>query len=236
MKVILLLMFVVQLSYANSSKPFWTEKASYEEGDKTFFIGTYSKAPSLEVGREKAFEGARNELMNHYQVSDTHELEMHTQMNYEEQNADGTYNVYRLLWVDNRDAEKLKGRLMLPKDEPMTPTIIPKVIQQMIYYPVDMSQQRLEDTAKEEKIADTNNYFTSKAKERLDKMQKDQERKRELANEKDQRTRELTKEKLNRERQLRQEKQARDRDLRKEKLAREKELRKEKLVRKRKHG
>lgn len=98
------------LSLPLMAKPFWTEKAAYEEGDKIYFVGTFSNATTIEEGRINAFEAAKTELINYTQISDVSGLTIHTQMNYEEKNKAGNFDVYRLLWVDSNFVNELKEK------------------------------------------------------------------------------------------------------------------------------
>ncbi len=51
------------------TRPFWTEKSSFIEGEDLFVVGVASKARTIEEGRRQAFEEVKVELMNYTQVS-----------------------------------------------------------------------------------------------------------------------------------------------------------------------
>lgn len=86
---------------SSSGRPFWTEKSAFHEGDDLFVVGIASKAETLEVGRQLAFEHGKRELMNFAQISHLNSpgLVIETQMTFEELHADNTVTVYRLLRV-----------------------------------------------------------------------------------------------------------------------------------------
>ncbi len=83
------------------SRPFWAEKASFIEGDDLYVVGVASGMPSREVARQQAFEHGKTEAMNFAQVTNLEGLGLviETQMTYEEENADGSVTVFRLLRV-----------------------------------------------------------------------------------------------------------------------------------------
>ena len=56
-------------SYADSVKPFWTEKSSYIEGENLYVVGVASNTVSIEAGRMHAFENGKREIMNFTQLS-----------------------------------------------------------------------------------------------------------------------------------------------------------------------
>lgn len=98
---------------AKDTRPFWTEKSSFIEGDELFVVGVASKARTVEEGRRKAFEQGKVELMNFAQITslESHGLVIETQMTFEEPNADGTVTVYRLLRVPASKLVSIQGRL-----------------------------------------------------------------------------------------------------------------------------
>ena len=93
--ILILLCFQV---FANDL-PFWTEKSSYLEGNRLYGVG-------MGANRSLAFENAKQELMNHLQISDLSSIEIHTQMTYEKD------LVYRLVWVDYLKALRVKRKTL----------------------------------------------------------------------------------------------------------------------------
>tara|TARA_Y100000034_G_C6910321_1_gene424373 strand:- start:3202 stop:3864 length:663 start_codon:yes stop_codon:yes gene_type:complete len=84
------------------AKPFWTEKTTYQEGDRVYFVGVSTNNSSLEEGRKKALNNAKSEISNFLQISNLNNFTFHTQMNYEEETESG-YTVYRLMWADREE-------------------------------------------------------------------------------------------------------------------------------------
>ena len=99
----------------SASRPFWTEKSSFIEGDELFVVGVASKARTVEEGRRQAFEQGKVELMNFAQITslEAQGLVIETQMTFEEPNADGTVTVYRLLRVPAPKLVTIQGRLQV---------------------------------------------------------------------------------------------------------------------------
>ena len=99
----------------SASRPFWTEKSSFIEGDELFVVGVASKARTVEEGRRQAFEQGKVELMNFAQITslEAQGLVIETQMTFEEPNADGTVTVYRLLRVPASKLVTIQGRLQV---------------------------------------------------------------------------------------------------------------------------
>jgi|CXWL01.1.fsa_nt_gi FtsZ-interacting cell division protein YlmF len=95
------------------SRPFWAEKSAFIEGEELFVVGVASKARSVEEGRRQAFEQGKIELMNYAQVTslEAHGLVIETQMTYEEENADGSVTVFRLLRVPARKLIETQSRV-----------------------------------------------------------------------------------------------------------------------------
>ena len=85
-------------------RPFWTEKTTFIEGNTLYAVGVTTNSRKLEEGRELAFQRGRFEVMNYAQIANLRGtgITLETQMTYEEQNRDGSYNVYRLLKTDVR--------------------------------------------------------------------------------------------------------------------------------------
>ena len=70
--VLCLLSAPLPVDAASSSRPFWTEKTSYVEGEDLFVVGIATKSRTPEEGRQQAFERGKVELMNFlYKGSDT---------------------------------------------------------------------------------------------------------------------------------------------------------------------
>ena len=110
--VVLLGLCSVSVAYP-ASRPFWTEKSSFIEGDELFVVGVASKAKNAEEGRRQAFEQGKIELMNDAQVTslEAQGLVIETQMTFEEANPDNTINVFRLLRVPAAKLVAIQGRL-----------------------------------------------------------------------------------------------------------------------------
>lgn len=85
------------------SLPFWTEKASYVEGDRLYAVGVSGVHKTQAAAREEAFEKAKVELQKHLQIQDLSALEINTQMNYDQEVTSGK-RTYRLLWVSQKKA------------------------------------------------------------------------------------------------------------------------------------
>lgn len=98
---------------AKDTRPFWTEKSSFIEGEELFVVGVASRAPTVEEGRRQAFEQGKVELMNFAQITslEAQGLVIETQMTFEEPNADGSVTVYRLLRVPASKLVGIQGRL-----------------------------------------------------------------------------------------------------------------------------
>ena len=101
------------LSATRESRPFWTEKSAFVEGEDLFVVGVGSKVKTAEEGRQKAFEHGRTELMNFAQITnlEAQGLVIETQMTYEEANADGTVTVFRLLRVPAKRLIEIQNRV-----------------------------------------------------------------------------------------------------------------------------
>ncbi len=90
-------------------RPFWTEKSTFIEGDRVYFVGIASRAISVEAGRKAALEAAKKELKSSTNISEIKGLFLNTQMTFEEKAKDG-YVVYRLVWVSREEIETLKAK------------------------------------------------------------------------------------------------------------------------------
>ena len=95
------------------SRPFWTEKSAFVEGDELFVVGVASRARSMEEGRKLAFENGKIELMNFAQITnlEAQGLVIETQMTYEEANTDGTVTVFRLLRAPAKKLIEIQNRV-----------------------------------------------------------------------------------------------------------------------------
>lgn len=98
---------------AKDTRPFWTEKSAFIEGDELFVVGIARKAKTAEDGRQQAFERGKIELMNYAQVTtlEAKGLAIETQMTFEESSADGSVTVYRLLRVPVDKLLAIQGRV-----------------------------------------------------------------------------------------------------------------------------
>jgi len=98
--------FILSISLSLSpayGQPFWTEKSTYYEGDYLYAVGIATNVSNKEDGRTEAFDNGVREVCNLIGVTELPQLEIRTQMTYEEDHKDGTYTVYRLLKI-NGDA------------------------------------------------------------------------------------------------------------------------------------
>jgi hypothetical protein len=97
-----------------SSRPFWTEQAMFRFGDELFFAGRASCAPSVEAGRQQAYEAAVQEIRNFTRTNEIAGVTIETQMVYEAPESPGCapnkVNVWRLLRVQTADLERLVRR------------------------------------------------------------------------------------------------------------------------------
>lgn len=98
----------ISLSLAETNRPFWTEKSMYSEGSRTYFVGVATAKKNVEQARNEALKNARNELMNHLQVSDVKDITFHTQMTFEEKMPTGEITIFRLMYVEASDIEMLR--------------------------------------------------------------------------------------------------------------------------------
>ena len=111
--------FAPSVAYASTDRPYWTEQASFSFSDSLYVIGVATNAPTVEAGRQAAFEHGLREIMNYAQVSNLNNLQVHTERNFEEPQRDGRVSVWRLLRVSMDDLRVLKATKTLP-----TPTQI----------------------------------------------------------------------------------------------------------------
>ena len=105
-----------------SSRPFWTERASYVEGVDLFVVGIATGARTQEEGRQAAFEHGKKEFLNYAQIRhlEMGVVQIDTQMTFEEKNADGSYNVFRLMKVpvDALTAQSVAAQKVEPEPTP----------------------------------------------------------------------------------------------------------------------
>ena len=94
-----------------ASRPFWTEQAMFRFGEDLFFVGRSTCAPSAEVGRQRAYQAAIQEILNYTRVTEIVNVQIETQMIYEEPNPEfcreGQASVWRLLRAPAQRLDKL---------------------------------------------------------------------------------------------------------------------------------
>jgi hypothetical protein len=100
------------VSWATSAErlPFWTEKATYIEGDRLYAVGVSRLHASQPAARIESFETAKLEIQNFLQLSDLTKLAIHTQMQFETR-VDGQWKSYRLVHVSHSRAMELKEKV-----------------------------------------------------------------------------------------------------------------------------
>jgi hypothetical protein len=104
-------LFGLFLTFALAAeRPFWTEKSSYTEGDRVYFVGIATNSKTVEEGRQRALEHAQQELSNYFQLTDVTFLTFETQMTFEEPNKDGTFNTFRLMFIEKAAVVKIKNK------------------------------------------------------------------------------------------------------------------------------
>jgi hypothetical protein len=103
--VLVILLFITftltapSISSANDQRPFWTEQAAFVFDNELYAIGVATNATSAEAGRQAAFEHGLDEIRNYGQVSNLNNLQVETQMTFEEPQSNGRVSVWRLLRV-----------------------------------------------------------------------------------------------------------------------------------------
>lgn len=107
-----------------ADRPFWTQKTCYRSGNTVYGVGLSMGETSLENARKKSFEAALWEIANYAQLSDTTRLMVETQMTYEEQNADATFSVWRLVKIPFEMLKNSKTTLK-KRSSPMAPLWTP---------------------------------------------------------------------------------------------------------------
>ena len=94
-----------------ASRPFWTEQAMFRFGEDLFFVGRSTCAPTAEVGRQRAYRAAIQEIQNYTRVAEIVNVQIETQMIYEEPNPEscheGQTSVWRLLRAPAQRLDKL---------------------------------------------------------------------------------------------------------------------------------
>jgi hypothetical protein len=113
--IVVSILALVSSAHGNASiHPFWTEQAMFRFGDEMFFAGRASCAPSVEEGRQRAYEAAIQEIRNFTRSNDIAGIMIETQMVYEATEspdcASTKVNVWRLLRVQTADVERLARR------------------------------------------------------------------------------------------------------------------------------
>ena len=109
---LLILSVIVTIAPTVFAKPFWTEKSSFVEGDRVFFVGVATNQKSIEIGRKSALENAKTELSNYLQIASTKGITFQTQMTHEEKIVSGGFDVYRLMYVEQEDIAKFKASIV----------------------------------------------------------------------------------------------------------------------------
>ncbi len=94
----------------SDNRPHWTEKSSFVIGDDLYAVGIASRAPTIEEGRQKAFDHGVMEIMNFAQTARLSNLVIETQMIFEEPSPGRTFTVYRLLKVSVTELLETKDR------------------------------------------------------------------------------------------------------------------------------
>ena len=104
-----------------ASRPFWTEQAMFRFGEDLFFVGRSTCAPTAEVGRQRAYHAAIQEVQNYTRTAEIVNVQIETQMIYEEPNPEscreGQTSVWRLLRAPAQRLDKLK-RMALQQSTP----------------------------------------------------------------------------------------------------------------------
>jgi hypothetical protein len=82
------------------SKPFWIEKTMFAVDDTLFVVGLATKATTLEEGRTRSLEAAKEELRGRSKsLGEAKWQDVDTKDIYEERELDGTFTVWRLVSV-----------------------------------------------------------------------------------------------------------------------------------------
>lgn len=84
----------------STSRPFWIEKTMFVVDDTLFVVGLATKATTLEEGRAKSLEAAKEELRGRSKmIGEAKWQDVDTKDIYEERESDGTFTVWRLVAV-----------------------------------------------------------------------------------------------------------------------------------------
>jgi hypothetical protein len=95
-----LILILLSVSAHAEDRPFWTEKTSYIEGDRVYFVGVSSSNKTLEDGRLKALNHAKAEALQYVGAEVWPEaIGLNTQVSFEERRPDG-FRCFRLTYVD----------------------------------------------------------------------------------------------------------------------------------------
>ncbi|THJ25547.1 MAG: hypothetical protein CAF45_000495 [Nitrospira sp. CG24E] len=104
-----------------ANRPFWTEQAMFRFGEDLFFVGRSTCAPTAEVGRQRAYHAAIQEVQNYTRAAEVGNVRIETQMIYEEPNPEscreGQTSVWRLLRAPAHRLDKL-NRIALQQSDP----------------------------------------------------------------------------------------------------------------------
>ena len=109
--VVSLALFVSPLAARIAGNPFWTERAMFRFGDDLFFTGSATCAPSSEVGRQRAYSAAMQEVLNYTRTKDVVGIPIETQMIFEEPDTGAcpgsAVTVWRLLRAPAQALDRL---------------------------------------------------------------------------------------------------------------------------------
>lgn len=104
-----------------ASRPFWTEQAMFRFGEDLFFVGRSTCAPTAEVGRQRAYHAAIQEVQNYTRTAEIVNVQIETQMIYEEPNPEscreGQTSVWRLLRAPAQRLDRM-NRMALQQSTP----------------------------------------------------------------------------------------------------------------------
>lgn len=87
----------------STARPFWTEKSSYEENGRLYFVGIASGKATIEEGRLEAYKNAQRLASQYFGGGAVVSLE--TQMNLDEKMGT-TYRVWQLTYLERSKAPK----------------------------------------------------------------------------------------------------------------------------------
>lgn len=97
----LLVAGLLMLTVAGSAedKPYWTEQASFVQGEFLYAVGVAEDMHNEAIGRKIAFHLAVDEVKYYSGLEDLSHVAITTQRTYTEKTEYGTYNIYRLVRV-----------------------------------------------------------------------------------------------------------------------------------------